>query len=349
MSAADHQVSQTPFGAIAHRLRTWMPDPPSDDAREAVDELLPDDGVGEYLTRFVMLVLLSSAIAAFGLLADSAAVVIGAMLVAPLMTPITAAAAAVVMANGRRLVRSVGVIVAGTLVSIGVGYLTARVAGTEITAVSDLPTEVTSRTFPGLLDLGIAISAGAAAGYILPRRSATSALPGVGIAVALVPPLATVGITLEVGANDLAANALLLYLTNLAAIIFSASLMLLFSGFRPSNRQGRGVVTGGLVFTLGAVIAVAIPLTLHTQSAIRDVSLRRSVASAVVAWDDTVRIIELNADVVGDRADVELLVSGPNDPQPAWRLAREIDDRFGGAVDLRLLYQRDELFEVSVR
>ena len=70
---------------------------------------------------------------------------------------------------------------------------------------------------------------------------------------------------------------------------------------------------------------------------------------AVVAWDDTVRIVELNAEVVGSRADVELLVSGPNEPQPAWRLAREIDQRFRGAVDLRLLYQRDELFEVSVR
>ncbi len=342
-------TNQTAFGAIADVVRRWTPDPPTEEARETVEDLVPDDELGGYLARFLMLIVLSSSIAAFGLLADSAAVVIGAMLVAPLMTPITAAAAAVVMAMGKRLVRAVFVIVIGTVAAIGVGWLTSYVAGAEVTAVSDLPREVTSRTFPGLLDLGIAISAGAAAGYILPRRSATSALPGVGIAVALVPPLAAVGITLEVGASDLAANALLLYLTNLAAIIFAASVMLLFSGFRPANRQGRSAVTGGLIFTLAAVIAVAVPLTLHTQSAIRDVSLRRSVSSAVVAWDDTVRIIELNADVVGDRAEVELLVSGPNEAQPAWRLAREIDARFRGAVDLRLFYQRDQLFEVSVR
>ncbi|MEM8621188.1 MAG: DUF389 domain-containing protein [Actinomycetota bacterium] len=342
-------TNQTAFGAITTAVRRWTPDPPSPDAQAAIEELVPDEDLGPYLGRFSILVVLSASIAAFGLLADSAAVVIGAMLVAPMMTPITAAAAAVVMAMGKRLIRALLVIVVGTVAAIAVGWLTSFVAGAEVTAVNDLPGEVTSRTFPGLLDLGVAISAGAAAGYILPRRSATSALPGVGIAVALVPPLGAVGITLEVGARDLAANALLLYLTNLAAIIFAASLMLLFSGFRPANRQGRNAVTGGLIFTLAAVIAVAVPLTLHTQSAIRDVSLQRSVSSAVVAWDDTVRIVEMNADIVGGRADVELLLSGPNAPQPAWRLAREIDSRFRGAVDLRLFYQRDELFEVSVR
>ena len=342
-------TNQTALGALAAAARRWTPDPPSDDAQAAIEELLPDEDLGAYLGRFSILVVLSASIAAFGLLADSAAVVIGAMLVAPLMTPITAAAAAVVMAMGKRLVRALFVIVVGTAAAIAVGWLTSYVAGPEVTIVTELPTEVIARTFPDLLDLGIAISAGAAAGYILPRRSATSALPGVGIAVALVPPLSAVGITLEVGASDLAANAMLLYLTNLAAIIFSASLVLLFSGFRPANRQDRSAVTGGLIFTLAAVIAVAVPLTLHTQSAIRDVSLRRSVSIAVVAWDDTVHIVELNAEVVGSRADVELLVSGPNEPQPAWRLAREIDQRFRGAVDLRLLYQRDELFEVSVR
>jgi hypothetical protein len=82
-----------------------------------------------------------------------------------------------------------------------VGYVTSEVASDAVRGTADLPREVKARTFPGLLDLGMAVTAGAAAGYILPRRSATSALPGVGIAVALVPPLATVGITFELGAG----------------------------------------------------------------------------------------------------------------------------------------------------
>ena len=87
--------------------------------------------------------------------------------------------------------------------------------------------------------LGIAVTAGAAAGYILPRRSAMGALPGVGIAVALVPPLVVVGITWEADATSESLNALLLYGTNLAAIVFSAAVMLLFAGFRPRLRRSR--------------------------------------------------------------------------------------------------------------
>jgi len=265
--------------------------------------------------------------------------------VAPLMTPITAAAAATVMARNVRLLRSVAVIAVGTIGAIVVGYLTALLAGTEITSATDLPGEVQARTFPGLLDLGVAITAGAAAGFILPRRSTSGALPGVGIAVALVPPLATVGITLKVRADTEAANAFLLFLTNLAAIIFAASIMLIFAGFRPA---GRGLLRR-LAVTLVAVFVVAIPLTIHTRSAVEDVSLRRSVASAVVAWDDSVRVVDLTADADNGRAQVDLLVSGPNEPRPSWQLATEIQRRFRGPVDLRLEYQRNDLFSVSAR
>lgn len=344
-----HGPGTTAAGAVVRAIRARATSAPSDEALEAVEELFPEGPeLTAYLRRFTTLIVLSAGIAAFGLLADSSAVVIGAMLVAPLMTPITAAAAATVTARNVRLVRSLAVIALGTMTAIAVGYLTAVVAGTEITTVTDLPGEVLARTFPGLLDLGIAVTAGAAAGYIVPRRSALSALPGVGIAVALVPPLATVGITLEVGAGREAANAMLLFLTNLAAIVFAASVMLIEAGFRPSA-VGRGSLTRRLALTLVAVVAVTIPLTVHTRSVIREASLNRSVAGAVVEWDDSVRVVELDAQIHGERADVDLLVSGPNDPRPAWRLAEGIERRFGGPVDLRLLYQRDDLFVVSVR
>jgi uncharacterized hydrophobic protein (TIGR00271 family) len=338
----------TPLGGIVTAIRDSVGGPPSDDALEAVDELIPeDDEFTAYLARFLVLIILSSGIAAFGLLANSAAVVIGAMLVAPLMTPITAAAAATVMARNRRLLRSLVVIACGTVGAIAVGYLTAELAGTQVTGVTDLPSEVAARTFPGLLDLGIAITAGAAAGFILPRRSTSGALPGVGIAVALVPPLAAVGITLEVGASTQAANAFLLYLTNLAAIVFAASVMLILAGFRPDGR-GRGLARR-LAITLVAVLVVAIPLTLHTRSALEDVSLRRSVAAAVVDWDDTVRVVEFTADAQEGRAVVDLLITGPNAQRPTWELADEIRSRFDGPVDLRLEYQRNRQSTASVR
>ncbi|MFT6290229.1 MAG: putative hydrophobic protein (TIGR00271 family) [Ilumatobacter sp.] len=340
----------TPTGSIFARALSMLSVPPGDDEHAALDELIPDgDEFGPYVRRFSALTMLSASIAAFGLLADSAAVVIGAMLVAPLMVPITAAAGATVLAQNRRLVRALLVIALGVFLAIAVGYLTAAVAGFDIVGRTDLPGEVEGRTFPGLLDLGIAITAGAAAGYIATRRSTTSALPGVGIAVALVPPLATVGITLQLGLGTEARNAMLLFLTNLAAIIFTASIMLLISGFRPSETTNGRSLPLRLAITLLAVVVVAVPLTLHTQTTIRDSSLRRAVTESVEEWDDTVRVVELRADLVDGTAEVELILSGPNVPRPAWQLAELVRDSFGTPVDLELRYDRDDLFVVSAR
>ena len=271
------------------------------------------------------------------------------MLVAPLMTPIMGAAAATVTADNRRLVRALAIIALGTVLAIFVGGLMSMLAGGTVVDIRALPQEIRSRTFPGLLDLGIAISAGAAAGYVLPRRSAISALPGVGIAVALVPPLATVGITAELGLPTEARNALLLFVTNLAAIVFAAGVVLLLSGFRPEVRTSRFVLRRRLAVTLLLVALVAIPLTLHTRSVLRDQRLQNAVIRSVEAWDDDVRIVESVADVAGDVATVELLLVGRGEPRPVLLLAEEIRSRFGGPVDLRVLYQGDELFVVSAR
>lgn len=337
------------LGALVGWTRDRAAIRPNEDEKGAVDELIPDgDELWPYVAKFTTLTVLSAAIAAFGLLANSGAVVIGAMLVAPLMTPITAVAGATVTAHNNRLVRALLIIVLGTALAVAVGYVTSLVAGTHVISRDDLPEEVLSRTFPGLLDLGIAITAGAAAGYIAPRRSVTSALPGVGIAVALVPPLAAVGITAEVGLGSDAQNAFLLYLTNLAAIVFAASFMLLLAGFRPDDHPARGL-RRRLAVTVIAVVAVAVPLSLHTAETLQDADLRQSTSQAVEAWDDQVEIRELESNVDDDLALVELHVSGPGEPRPAWQLAEEIQERFGGPVDLRLFFQRDEEFVVSAR
>ena len=342
--------SLTALGTASSWVRSRARHEPTDEERSAVEGLLPKGPeFGAYVVQFSALTVLSAAIAAFGLLSDSSAVVIGAMLVAPLMTPISAAAAALVMVRNRRLFWSLVVIALGTALAIFVGWFIALVAGSDIVSAAGLPNEVRGRTFPGLLDLGVAISAGAAAGYILPRGSAVSALPGVGIAVALVPPLTVVGITLEAGLSELARNAFLLYLTNLAAIIFSVAIMLLIAGFRPHEEAGRAGLGRRLVVTVLAVAAVAIPLTLHTRATLEDLRLSRAVVDAVTDWDDDVRILDVNADVAEGVADVELLVASRGDPRPAWQLAVAIRERFGGAVELRLLVENDQLFEASAR
>jgi len=353
LRADHHEVAagMTPAGSIGAWLRSNLGREPTAEEREAVDDLIPQGGpeFTQYVVRFSVLIVLSAAIAAFGLLASSAAVVIGAMLVAPLMTPITAAAAATVTARNPRLWRALAVVAWGTVLAIAVGWLVALVAAGNVVDVRELPGEIRARTFPTLLDLGVAVAAGGAAGYILPRRSTSGALPGVGIAVALVPPLATVGITMRLGLSEQSWNAFLLFATNLAAIIFAAGLALVLTGFRPGQFEGRRALHTRLLITLLTVAVVAVPLTFHTRTTLEDLRLRRAVSDAVVAWDDEVRIIEIDADAFDQRATVELLVVGRGDPRPAWELAEEISRRFDAPVDLQLLYQRDELYSVSVR
>jgi uncharacterized hydrophobic protein (TIGR00271 family) len=348
-----HDPSQqiTPIGALSQWIRTTWSREPSEDEHAAIDELIPEDGpeFAEYVVRFSFLILLSAAIAGFGLLADSAGVVIGAMLVAPLMTPITAVAGAIVTARNTRLWRSLVVVAWGIVLAVAMGWLVSVIAGGSVTDVSELPNEVRARTFPGLLDLGIAVSAGAAAGYILPRRSTIGALPGVGIAVALVPPLTTVGISYELGLPSEARNAFLLFLTNFAAIVFAASIALALTGFRPGHLAGRRALGIRIAITLIVVTIVAIPLTLHTMTTLEDARLRRAVVASVERWDDDVRILELDADATDEQGTVELLVVGGGDARPAWILAETIREEFDGPVDLRLRYQRNEVFTVSAR
>lgn len=183
-------------------------------------------------TDFFVLIGLSTLIASLGLLLSSPAVVIGAMLVAPLMSPMIGAGLAIVLGNPRFLRLSLGAVVRGTLLAILLGILTGF-----IQPDGALTPEILARTQPTLLDLGVAVFAGFAGAYALAHSDAAAALPGVAISAALVPPLATVGIAFATGNFRESAGALLLYSTNLVAIVAAAVFVFLSLGFRPSQTQ----------------------------------------------------------------------------------------------------------------
>jgi uncharacterized hydrophobic protein (TIGR00271 family) len=299
-----------------------------------------------FLSRFVVLTVLSTTLAAFGLIANSAAVVIGAMLIAPHMTPILAAAASLVHGQIGRLAVSLSVLTGGTLLAIGAGWVVSWLTGATLTA-EELTPELLSRAAPSLLDLGVAIAAGLAAGYVLTHSRAGSSLPGVAIAVALVPPLATVGISLELGATAEAEGALLLFATNLVAIILSAMIVMLASGFVPSDTRimVRGRVNLGLFAATLGVIGVAIPLTAYTLDVFADQHFTRDVILKVREWDPSGRIVELSADIGASKATVEIVMASSQEPVPAWRLAELLAAESKLPVDVRVQYRienRDE-------
>jgi uncharacterized hydrophobic protein (TIGR00271 family) len=339
-----HPVTDmTPIESMWGLIR--QPEEWTDEEREdTLRDLFPDDArIIPYLKRFATLMILSTMIASFGLISNSAAVVIGAMLVAPLMTPMLALAASLMYAQMRRFLGSLMVIVLGTLGAIVTGWIVARVAGGTL-AASSLSPELIARTAPSLLDLGIAVAAGLAGGYVLTHKGASASLPGVAIAVALVPPLATVGVALELGATERAVGALLLYSTNLIAIVLSASIVMFISGFVPDyvrqiarGRLGLRLLPWGL-----ALLAITVPLGLHTKEVLEDEAFVQSVTNAVEQWDPQATIIAIDADRSGTKGTVSLTVStSAGHLQPAWKLAERITSQDGVELDLDVRYQRE--------
>ncbi len=296
-----------------------------------------------HLRRYSILVVLSAAIATLGMLADSSAVVIGAMLISPLMTPILGVAAGIVLARPVRLLESAANVVAGSLATIVVAVVVAGLAGGAVTA-ANLPAEVVARTSPGLLDLFIAVVAGAAAGYVLQDPEASPSLPGVAIAVALVPPLGAVGVAVEVGAWSEAGGALLAFGTNLVAIVLAAAGTLLAFGVRPLSADAgtRRRLHRGLAATLAAAVVIVVPLAIHTARQVRDQGLRRAVAEMVPVWDGQARILELDAEIVDGVGKVELTVASADQPPPAAQLATFLTGRAGVPIELTVRHLREE-------
>lgn len=229
------------------------------------------------LTRgYLLQIVLSTAIAHLGLLMNSAPVVIGAMLISPLLAPIMGFGFALATFDGRLLRRS--------LQTLGVGTVTAIMVAAVLTALSpitDATPALLARVRPSLLDLLVAIFGGVAGAYALLRKFSAT-MVGVAIATALIPPLATVGWGMALGRFDDAGGALLLYVTNTAAIGFMATVVARFNGFGTglSPRQ-TWLQSSGILLALALL---SVPLAFSLSSIVREarttVALKQALQEA---------------------------------------------------------------------
>ncbi len=169
---------------------------------------------------FYILVVLSTIIASFGLLVGSTAVVIGAMLVAPLMGPIFGISLGISNGDKRLIKTSVFSEIIGIITAVAIALLIGL-----IPIRLGLSAEILSRTQPTIYDIIIALFSGFAGAYALVDEKISSALPGVAIATALVPPLASCGICLSLQQWNLAGGAFLLFFVNLIAIELAAAIV----------------------------------------------------------------------------------------------------------------------------
>jgi len=251
--------------------------------------------------KFLLLIILAAAIATLGLLQSSAAVVIGAMLVSPLMGPIMGIGFGLATLESNLIKRSLVTIAAGMAVAILVAMLIIW-----ISPIQDVTPELRARTQPTLLDLGVAVVGGIAGVYAIMRKL-SGVMVGVAIATALVPPLSTVGFGLATGRPDFALGAALLFLTNTLAIAFAATIVARLNHFGPSlTPQHTMVQVVGIIATLGIL---SIPLALSLNDIAREVRARTMVQSELgrlLGADD--RIDSLTVRLDGDAVAVDGVV-----------------------------------------
>lgn len=316
--------------------------------REVIEELLPEGAaLKNYLYRFAFLQSLSVLIALFGLIANSAAVIIGAMLVAPLMRPVLGIAATLVTGRPVRRGASFLIVAVASGGSVFLAWAVTKLMPLQF--MTSLPSEMLARTAPTLLDLGIALAAGAAGAYALVRREVSDALPGVAVAVALVPPLTTVGATLALDRPDLSSGALLLYLTNLTAIILIGAVVFILTGFAPQAQviQAERQIRSGIVIASVAVLAVSVPLGLHTFGEIRDQrddDVARGVVRSWLQGTDLqvtrISVSRTEGFFTNNEEQITVDVTGPDRPPETEPLARKLAQEFENPVEVRVRWTK---------
>lgn len=280
------------------------------------------------LTNFFVLLLLATVIATFGVLSDSTATVIGAMIVAPLMGPIMGTAAAIVMGSAQRALRAVALVAAGVVATILLSWLLAW-AIPDVTISLTYNSQITSRIAPGLIALVTALASGAAGAYIIMREEIADSMGGVAIAISLVPPLCVVGIGLSQGDWDAASGAMLLFLTNFLAILLAGGIVFLLSGL------GRLAISDDLVRTrrnafivvIAATLLVAVPLTITSYQVVTGALENRAAIDVTDQWltDTNYQVVSIT---VRDER-VTVTIEGDGDLRPlrdlAGRLAQTLE------------------------
>jgi uncharacterized hydrophobic protein (TIGR00271 family) len=291
---------------MPRRLITWLKVSP-----ERLDTVLEDINYGsEPGNRFYALVATSTLIACLGLVANSTAVIIGAMLVAPLMTPLFGIALALVRGEPRLLGRSLRAEIIGVLLGVGI----ATVFGTLPLALEVTP-EMLSRTQPNLLDLLVAVLAGFAGAFAMIDERLSPTLPGVAIATAIVPPVANTGLCLAVGAFHGAYGSFLLFLANSLSILIVSCATFFAAGL---SREIPWAEKWGLckrfgVPTMGFLV-VAILLTHSLVKIVDDRYLTTSIKKVIggeLSQFPTTAMLRENHQISGDKLYILATVRTP--------------------------------------
>ena len=289
---------------------------------------------------FIVMMLLSATLASLGLLQGSTAVVIGAMLVAPLMGPLVGAGLALAQGNLKLFRSALWVCGSGILIGLAASlFFGALNPGFEPSM------EIEARGDPDVLDLIIAFASGMVAAYAMGRPNVSGTLAGVAIAAALLPPLAVVGIGLTNDQPLVSGFAAILFATNLVAIILGAALIFRLLGMRSTGGETDvpiWVRRTTMLFALVTVILAA-PLLINVLEKNRVGQVRPAtypVSSAVrkavreyISHNPALQVIMMARDSVEPDTGIflTLAAAGPQRPDVKDELVQVIRAARGGA------------------
>ena len=200
-----------------------------------------------------------------------------------------------------------------------------------------MESEILSRTNPTLIDFGIAMAAGFAGAFTQTRRSIADAIPGVAIAVALVPPLSVIGIGLGLREQEVATGAFLLFSTNLICIIFFGSLVFLFQSYGNLERAKKGLAMSTVV-----MFALGVPLTLSMRDLILKKNISSQISDLIVKEATVLDDVEINLITVIPHKkylQVKIDVGAPLDSisqEDIDSVRKLLDEKINQPVDLRV-------------
>ena len=297
--------------------------------------------------NFFILLALATAIATFGLLSNSAATIIGAMIIAPLMIPIMSLAFSLIILDFRLVSYSLVRLVFGIVLTVLIAFLATELIGFKIPG-----SEILARTEPTLLDLGVAIAAGVAGAFAKIRRSVSDAIPGVAISVALVPPLCVVGIGLATSDFKFSLGAFILFLTNLIGIIISADIIFLWQSYGSWKKA-----MGSFSVLLLSMIFISLPLSFSFKEMIAENRVRHALSeySRIYSTDIKGYITSIKVDLQEDELLVEVnVVREPErfeeiDPQKKLKFIQAfLSEKIGQPVHLKVRVLPVEIIDYEV-
>ncbi|MCL1468825.1 DUF389 domain-containing protein [Argonema galeatum] len=279
--------------------------------------------------NYLVLILGSCVIATLGLLSNSVAVIIGAMIVAPLMLPIRGLAFGALEGHVVLVRKGLSAIAVGTFLAIVLAVLLG-----SLIRLPEFGSEVIARSKPTLLDLGIAVAAGGISGFAKVQPKVSGTLAGTAIAVALMPPICVIGLALSQGNWSLSLGATLLYLTNLLGITLSCMLTFLIAGYTPLHRA-RKALTWTLVFTAILVIPLGVSFVELIKQARLEASLKKALLNRTITFQRVV-LMKSDANWLTNPPEVRLNVrsSEPLTPKQVRLLEEFVEKEMGQHITL---------------